>query len=964
MMSPRKTASPARSRLSAALFVALALPLTGSAFAQDAATATPDESKADAKTLDKVVVTGSLIPQSQLETVTPVMTITAEDIHARGFTSVADILQQNSFASGGIQGGETSASFTQGAEAVSMFGLSPGYTKYLIDGRPMANYPALYNGSDVFNSISGLPIDLIDRVEILPGGASSLYGSDALAGVVNIILKKNIDGTSLRVRGGAYTGGGGSSTRISLSSGFSAANDRFNGVLGLQYEEKDPIWGYQRDLTDSMNQNGYSAPVAPRDYLVFGYRNLGTMGLGDFGYVFPDAADNCSRVTDQFGGTEQVQFRPGSGTYCGSMYSPGWRTIRNGKMSGQAYGHGTFDLNDNMQLYGDVLYSHEATQYATGSNYTWWGTGTKYGYYYDPDYDALLNLQRVFTPEDIGGEGYKDIMNKITTNNYQVAFGLRGTFGENWDYDASVTRNESKYTDRSFVRWADKINGYFDEHVLGPQDGVDPYYNYYPVFHPDYAAFYSMDLSAEDFANFTGYAISKARTWDNVFRAQVTNTGLFSLPGGDAGMAVAIEAGNEGWDYAPDPGFLNGDIWGSTDVTGAGHRTRYAAMGELRMPIVDMLTASLSARYDSFKAGGRTIDKPTWSAGLEFRPIDSLLLRGKYGTAFKAPTLSNMFQGLSGFYSYATDYYRCGMPDNGGYDPADTDGCSYDSVQYFGTQSGNTELDPINADVWSAGVVFSPMSNLSFSVDYFNWDISDEVAQLSANQVLLQEYYCRNNLPSPGITSCENVAAWVERGAGGNLVSVYTPQVNIARQNLEVFTATAKYGLDTDNFGDFAFSVNYTQTRKHTLQTAPDEPEIDLMNRPAANWAYDAGPKYKADAAVSWSISKWTTTLYANQLGPSWNYLAAATDDPSYVHSSGEKAGKWGSYNTYNLGIDYQALENLRLSLQVNNVTNKLPDFQARNYPGTSSVPYNNFLYSGMGRSFYMEMRYDFGTSR
>ncbi|MFT4257557.1 MAG: TonB-dependent receptor [Pseudoxanthomonas sp.] len=964
-MSVHRSNRIKKHRLSAAVFAAI---LGGGlssvpAFAQEATTTsdqTETKKEEKATNLEKVVVTGSLIPQTELETSSPVTIITAEDIHSRGYTSVADILQQSSFASGGIQGGETSASFTQGAETVSMFGLSPGYTKYLIDGRPMANYPALYNGSDVFNSIQGIPIDLVDRVEILPGGASSLYGSDALAGVVNIILKKQMDGTSLRVRGGGYSEGGGSNFRVSLAHGFNSEDGRVSAVVGAQYEERDPIWGYQRDLTDSVNQNGYSAAVAPRDYLVVGYQGLSTYGFGNYGYVFPDAAADCANVTSQFNGTEALQYRSGYGNYCGSYYSPGWKTIRNGKESGQLYGHVTFDLNDNVQLYADALYSHEVTRYATGSNYTWWGTSVDYGYYYDPDYDGFLNLQRVFTPEDIDGLGYGDIMNQITNKSYQVAFGVRGSFGESWDYDASFARNESQYVDRSFVRWADAIDAWFEENVLGPQLGLDPYYNYYPVFQPDYAAFYSTQLTAEDFASFTGYATSKAKTWDDLFRAQITNSSLFGLPGGDAGLAVALEVGNEGWDYQPNPGYLNGDIWGSTDVSGAAHRTRYAAMSELRLPLFKMLTTSLSARYDAFDAYGNKVDKPTWSAGLEFRPFDSLLIRGKYGTAFKAPTLSDTYQGLSGYYSYATDYYRCGLA---GYDPADTDGCSYDSVQYYGTQSGNTELEPINADYWSAGIVYAPLNNLSFSVDYYNWDIRNEVSQLSANDVLLQEYYCRNGLTGPGITSCENALAWVTRSTSGALVSVYTPKVNIARQNLEVLNAGAKYLQDIGRFGDLSFSLNYTRTLKHTKQEQPTDEVIDLMESPYNNWAYDAGPEYKADAAISWNMGKFSATAYAVQLGPTWNYLAYATDSATYVHSSGAKAGKWGSYTTYNLGIDYAAMDNLTFSAKVNNVFNKMPDGQAYNYPGTSSVPYNNYLYSAMGRSFYVEVAYKFGLT-
>jgi outer membrane receptor for ferrienterochelin and colicin len=186
-----------RSRLSAALFAALVMPVAGVALAQDAGTQTDQTTTTTTTTtntkaanLDKIVVTGSLIPQTSLETAKPVLVISAEDLKTRGFTSVADALQRSSFSTGTVQGNQTSASFTQGAETISLFGLNPGYTKFLIDGRPMADYPALYNGSDVFNNISGIPIDLVERIEVLPGGQSSLYGSDGIACVVYVILKK------------------------------------------------------------------------------------------------------------------------------------------------------------------------------------------------------------------------------------------------------------------------------------------------------------------------------------------------------------------------------------------------------------------------------------------------------------------------------------------------------------------------------------------------------------------------------------------------------------------------------------------------------------------------------------------------------------------------------------------------------------------------------------------------------
>ena len=206
----------------------------------------------------------------------------------------------------------------------------------------MANYPALYNGTDVFNNISGIPIDLVERIEILPGGQSSLYGSDALAGVVNIILKKSMDGSVISARIGGYDEGGGESQRISAATDFGSEDGRFHMLLGGQFEHSDPIWGYQRDLTKQFT-NASGTPYASRDWGIFG----ALYGAANSYYLDPN---NCANVASGFGGTEQLSHRPGRNQpYCGSLYSPGYRTLQNGGESAQVYTHATFDVNDNLQ---------------------------------------------------------------------------------------------------------------------------------------------------------------------------------------------------------------------------------------------------------------------------------------------------------------------------------------------------------------------------------------------------------------------------------------------------------------------------------------------------------------------------------------------------------------------------------------------------------------------------------------
>lgn len=970
-MSAFRPSTPKRSRLTAAVLVAMLLP-AGAALAQDQQE--PEEPRTtsrDATTLDRVTVTGSLIPQTQIETFTPVTVISAEDIQARGFLNLADVLQETSFSTGGVQGAQTSASFTQGAETVSLFGLPPGYVKYLIDGRPMANYPALYNGSDTFNNISGIPIDLVERIEILPGGQSSLYGSDAIAGVINIILKKRMDGVTASIRGGGYSEGGGNTFRASIAGGFTAFDDRLSVLLGAQYEDRDAIWGYDRDITRTFFDRGQGSRAASRDFLV-------NSPFSSYHWLDPN---DCANVDHLFDGTVVRAERPGfgDGVYCGSYMTPGYRTLQNAKEATQVYGNMTFEINDRTQLYASALYSEETASYHVGSNYTWWGTGPGWGYFFDPRFGSdipdnyawvcddaadpaacvaglprgtFLGLQRAFAPEDMGQGGFANTMEHNKSESYRVTVGINGAFGDSsWDYDVGYTRTEYQLNEHGWVRWAGPMNRYFQERVLGPSLGTDPLFGAYPIFEPDYEAFYQ-PISPEDFAAMTGYAVSRSKTKDEMIRAQITTTDLFSLPGGEAGLAVAAEIGRQSWDYTPHPGYLNGDIWGSTAVAGGGDRDRYAVVSELRMPVLEPLTVTLAGRYDAFKAGGRTIDKPTYSVGLEWRPIDTLLFRGKYGTAFRSPTLSDLYQGESGYYTFVTDYYNCAQL---GYGPGDTTNCpnEYSSRQVFGMQAGSLDLQPINADVWSAGVVWAPVDRMSVSLDYHSWDIEDEVTQQSPNGLMLQEYRCRTGLDDINSNLCVTTLGHITRGATGRVDEIFTPKINVSRQTLEALTAGFNYSFPAGVAGEFFLRANYTHKLDHMYQQYAEDPDVDMLNRP---W-WNSDPRSKADASVTWAKNNWRSTLYANWTGSTPNYRARVIDgydDPL--------AGKLGSFTRYNASVAYSPLPELQFSLMVNNVFNDMPPLDV-SYPNSTGEPYNSQVWDVYGRAYYVEARYSFGAN-
>lgn len=958
-----------KSKITVAIVAALALGYT-SAYAQSTQTDTSQQnadqapSTTKAKKLEAVTVTGSLIPQTQIETAQPVITITADQMKARGFTTVAEALKQASFATGSVQGQQDTNSFTTGAETLSMFGLPVGFTKYLIDGRPMGNFPGLYNGSDTFNSISGIPMDMIDHIDILPGGQSSLYGSDAIAGVINIVLKKHVDAPTIDVRYGWHSGGGGADRRISFADSFTVG--KWNSLVGGQFEDASPMWTDERSLTKQFFTEGTTPPTASRDYLITTVFSADGTAPG---YQFLDP-NNCANVSSEWNGTETKQFRPGHGYYCGSQYTPGAATIMNGAKTANFYTHNTFDVNDNLQLYGDLLYNYSEQQFSDGANTMFWGSNVVDAqgatYFFDPNLHggSLELLQHVFSPEEVGG--YQNIMNKQYENSYMLTLGGKGTFGQsNWDYDLGFTHSDDKLINRNFERLAAPMEQYFSR-VMGPLQG---YVSGYPEYSPNYSALYN-PVSQADFRSFTGYSTSDAKTWDNMLRGQLTNASLFTLPGGDAGVAVVLEGGNQGWDSSPDPrlletvdvnGYTTPYYWGTSATPGAGHRSRYAATTEFKFPLLQQLTLDVSGRYDSYHVLGQDVSHPTYNLGLEYRPFDTLLLRARYGTAFKVPTLSDEFQGPSNYYNSVTDYLNCARLGISPGNAASNCPVPYGSEQFKGTTFGNPALKPITATVWSYGIVWAPIERMSISADYLHWNISNEVAQVSADQLSRTEYLCDTKQLDPSSGTCTNAFSLVTRGPGtvvggvpllGQISNISTPKQNVANEQVNAINASFSYMAPIGRFGKLVFAASYSDLLKHTYQDYPTDPVLNALTSPGFYTDF----KSKANASVTWMNDQWSSTLYLNRYGQSPNYLATVNNN-----YTAKGTGKLPAWYIYNASVTYNPIKSLGLSLEVNNLFNKMPPID-HSFPGTTGQPYNQDNYNIFGRAIYLEANYKFGN--
>lgn len=900
-------------------------------------------------TLGTITVTGSLIPQSQIETANPTVTISAKDIEARGFGTVADVLKAMPLSTGAVQGNQFTNGFTPGAQVISLLGLDPGFTLVLINGHPLADYPLLYNGSSNFVDLSDIPVGMVDHIDVLPGNQSSIYGSSAIAGVINIILKDHINGYELNVRGGGYTGGGGANERLEFLGGYTGK--RWDLTYGIQLKNQKPIFGYQRDLSQSTLAN-------PDPYARYGSRTFLRLN-GDTGkYVDPGQA-TCGPLSFLYGGTTDYETRPGHGNYCGSKYTVGYATQLNQQKFGTGYFNFKYHVNDNMEFYGDILYNISSIRYTSGPYF--WGGMTPNSYIINANTGDFELYQHIFAPEEIGDWKLYSTHNLQRTYNAWV--GLRGNFAtSDWNYDVFFARSGQQLTQKQYWPLTSAVDNFFQNQFLGPELGTTYGYG---IYAPNISNFYK-PITPAQYATFNGLIDSRNTTWTQNLNFQLTNEDVFDLPAGPVGFAGLFQIGEQTWSNPNDPRVIAGDFYGLTGTSGQGARNNWAVAGEIRIPIFKMLTADLSARYDSYSNhGGGTDQRPTYKLGLEFRPFDTLLIRADYATAFRAPDMAYSFGGKSGFYTSVVDYYRCDKLEPG----TPLQDCTYNGAQTFGLHTGNPDLSSITAKSYGFGVVWSPLHNFSVKADYYNIRIANEVQLQSIDELLRTEAACRLGQLDPSSPTCINTLGQIIRnGPTGNVGTSYELQqvtvhpINVANERVSGILASLNYQWDIGRYGTLGFDANYNVTLKHSFQQYPFDPVVDYLRDPF----YSSEFKSKAIADISWDIGPISATLTGIRYGKTPNYYAqvnptgyatpcsTGTKNDPYVSCAGTVA----PWTTYNASVAYRINDAMTITGIVNNIKNSMPPSDPT---WTSSPYYNIFNYNAYGRQYWLEFDWKFG---
>ncbi|WP_305806002.1 TonB-dependent receptor [Stenotrophomonas sp. YIM B06876] len=895
--------------------------------------------------LDAVQVTGSRIPRTQVEGPAPITVVTAEQIRSAGFTSVPDVLRSLSQNSGTTQGQQntTGAQSTPGAQAVDLRGLGPNHTLVLVNGRRTADFPLPLNGKSNFTDIGNIPLGMIDRIEVLTGSASAVYGSDAMAGVINFILKKSADGTTLDYRYGDTSRGGGESHDLTLTTGFEHGN--FSGIVGVELQDKRPLWGTQRSVQDSTLDGPTPRSVLPR---VIAQINKSA------------PPDGCKALSGLNDGTTVLAEDTRGRLYCGSDRAIAYRTIQNERKGANAYGSFEYRFDDNLSWFADVQVGHQKVRLLSGTNgnvvtgksgvgnvvsdYMGWAfqdpnsTDVDDNIFYNDVTGRYEVWQRQFSPEEVGG--LKNRMHTTTQKTLAVTSGLKGTLGESWNWEAAYNHSQYK-ADVAMPRIkADAANRFF----LGERLGYDD--DGYAIYAPDPTRLFT-PLTPAQFASIAAMSTFHPKAENDNLSLIFDTPALFTLPAGDVGFAGALEYGRQSYAIHPDPLALTADAYfGPQYGDGSASRNRWGAAGELRVPVASTVQASLAGRYDQYRYGGQNPGKFTYNMGLEWRPLDSLLVRGSYGTGFRAPDMHYLFAGNDYYRKISTDYFACRSdePDfsNGDcYDEGDWDTSTRD------VYSGNRKLNVETSTSFSAGFVWSPLDSLDLAVDYYKIKVTNQVQTQDRERLRIMEADCRLGKTDNGAAvdinspTCQDALARVIRSPiTGDITSVHFQPINIASEETSGIDVAANYHWQTAAAGDLRISTNYTWTRRHTFQRYPGDPSEDMLDYLSYSPAL---PRNKANLGVSWDKGAWGASLFGNYLGHVPNY-----DDDAWTQST------W----RFNAGARYDINDHLRVSLSVNNLFDKMPPRDAT----WSAYPYyDTSWFDSVGRSYFVQVTWKLG---
>lgn len=939
--------------------------------AMTAAFTAPAALAAEEDTVERIEVTGSRIKRTDMESASPVSVIDAGQIAAMGITRLDDVLRQMTAASGAALG--TNVNNGSGGKAtVNIRGLGAARTLVLVNGRRMVNSGIGANSSVDLNNI---PLGFIKRIEVLKDGASAVYGSDAIAGVVNVILKDDYEGLEFNAQTGQTFESDGKETTLSLTMGTNFDKGNITAYMG--YTDKEEVRQADRDFS--------SCPI-------FEFLDLDGDGKLD---------KFCGGSSGTVGGRGNLgQFLPGGQTL--GPVQPGQATYKPYSFFEDSYNYselsyletprkqfqinvnGTYELSDNVGTFIEAMYTKRTSnQQMAPTRPNSLGTAAA-DYYYNPtNPDGWFNEQGYFN--DVNGDGVwdendaqevtiatrrmTDIGPRIfsqNTDTYRAVFGFNGDFevGDrafDWEVFYQYGRNDGRsYTENQVnrERFAETIDK--DTCVMGG-NGVDqvPCANWFGTGW----------MSEEQLAAASNYVtyteVDTGFNTQEIYGANIAGE-LFDMPAGGFGIAAGVEHRAEEGFYNPDVLSQYGIGGGNATLPTAGEFSVDEAYVELAIPLleglpgVERLDMSAAIRYFDYSTFG---DDYTWNVGATWSIFDGLMVRSKYtNQAFRAPSINDLNQGASdsydGFTDVCNDYQNnsnATIKANCAADLAGTGFTEQDDGQVRAVVGGNSDLQPEKADIFTVGFVYDAsalIDGLSLTVDYYDIEITDAIGTIGATYKLEQCYSATDG----GVGSDQPFCKDFIRDADGQVDGILRLKENA---NVEKTT-----GIDTNIA--YAFEAASLDWRIDWETTWVDE---NSTTDSAGNYTDYVG----FATSNAGSVPEWKSNLGFNVSGDDW----AANYQVRYIHSledeslndltPEERAETIDAYaNPDNLFLDavwyhdasvsYNVMDNLKLQLGVNNIFDTEPEYYVSYNDSNTDI----YTYDLAGRRWYLQANLKF----
>jgi len=809
---------------------------------------------------DEIVVTGSLIPRrTTSETPSPVTVMSSESLAQRGLNTAAEAIQRVTANNAGtIQSGwNTGFNFASGANAPALRGLTVQSTLSIFDGLRMAPYPLADDGQRNFVDLNTIPNAIIDRIEVLRDGASSTYGADAIAGVINVITKKEIQGLHLNGSLGISQRGDAGEQRFDATYGYGDLDSQgFNFYIGGEYQHQNELWARDRkfpfntqDLSsicsddtgscmENLNWNGISAD---------GFYN-GSFTIPGVTWVRPASATNPATGAGRFQflnpgagcrgydvvhpvlpATTTVPLLNGETTSCEVDYQKQFIQLAPDITRKGLSARTTVNIGEDHQVYamGNIYLTDTAAEFTPlGFN----GTPTP------PTGGAVaynVMLPVYVCPTGVG------TLNGLNTG-CTVANGTLNPYnpfaatGQTAQAFVRSTRARTVETHARALRGVIGASGSF----LGFNYGADVVASSVRLKRVQGGYFIPQNIAnavARGQINFNDLEATPEDVWDYISPTQRTSStsnlwqatgtlsrALFALPGGDLSAAVGVQYRKESIDApsanpAVDP--ISGNpytrFYGINSVGTKGSRNVKSAFFEVSAPIVTQFELNVSGRYDKYSTGQSNFSP---KIGAKFTPVREIALRGTYSKGFRIPSFNESF-GLPTT-GYVTQDFNATCNGYAAFCGAHQSNAYATGPFPLGlTQTGNPDLDPEKSKSFTAGIIFEPIRNVSFNVDFWNIKVKDLIVAVTDVSPVIDAYYSNNGVVNiPGFTVIPGTPDPAFPNALPHIGFIQSSYRNAQQQQVRGvdFGANAKIpltgGITLNSYADASYLMKYVLT--------------------------------------------------------------------------------------------------------------------------------------------------------